>query len=167
VANLHLQIGFARTAFVMTRFSHGEVKASLNMDLSSTKPRILLADDSQRVIEAISMLLSEEFEVVGSVHDGTEAIKAAIRLKPDVLVMDIVMPKQDGIQAARRLHQMNCPTKIVLLTGMEDQDYVEASLAAGASGFVFKCRAALDLSRAVHEVLAGRVFVSTRSRAER
>lgn len=135
------------------------------MELSSTKPRILLADDSQRVIQAISLLLAEEFEVVGSAHDGAEAIKAAIRLKPDVIVMDIMMPNQDGIQAARRLNQMNCPVKIVFLTGLEDQDYVEASLAAGASGFVFKCRAALDLSRAVREVLAGRVFVSTRSGA--
>jgi len=134
------------------------------MDPSSTKPRVLLADDSQRVIQAISTLLAEEFEVVGCAHDGAEAIKAVIRLKPDVIVMDIVMPKQDGIQAARRLNQMNCPTKIIVLTGLEDQDYVEASLAAGASGFVFKCRAAVDLSRAVHEVLAGRVFVSTRSR---
>jgi two-component system response regulator DegU len=133
------------------------------MDLNSTKPRILLADDSKRVIQAISILLEEEFEVVGCAHDGAEAVKAAIRLKPDVVVMDIVMPKQDGIQAARRLNQMNSPTKIVVLTGLEDQDYVEASLAAGASGFVFKCRAALDLSRAVREVLAGRVFVSTRS----
>ena len=53
------------------------------MELSSTKPRILLADDSQRVIQAISLLLAEEFEVVGSAHDGVEAIKAAIRLKPD------------------------------------------------------------------------------------
>jgi two-component system, NarL family, response regulator DegU len=135
------------------------------MELSSTKPRILLADDSQRVIQAISLLLAEEFEIVGSAHDGAEAIKAAIRLKPDVIVMDIMMPNQDGIQAARRLNQMNCPTKIVFLTGLEDQDYVEASLAAGASGFVFKCRAALDLSRALREVLAGRVFVSTRSGA--
>jgi two-component system response regulator DegU len=134
------------------------------MDTSSTKPRILLADDSQRVIQCVSKLLAEEFDVVGSAHDGAEAVKAAIRLKPDVIVMDIVMPKQDGIQAARRLNQMNSPTKIVVLSGLEDEEYVEASLAAGASGFVFKCRAALDLSRAVHEVLAGRVFVSTRSR---
>lgn len=134
------------------------------MHSSSTRPRILLADDSKRAIQAISILLAEEFEVVGCAHDGTEAVKAAIRLKPDAIVMDIVMPKQDGIQATRRLTQMNSPTKIVILTGLEDQDFVEASLAAGASAFVFKCRAALDLSRAVHEVLAGRTFVSTRSR---
>jgi DNA-binding NarL/FixJ family response regulator len=135
------------------------------MNLSSTKPRVLLADDSERIVQIVSTLLAEEFEVVGYARDGVEAIKAAIRLKPDVLVMDIVMPKQDGIQAARRLNQMNSTTKIVFLTGLEDQEYVEASLAAGASGFVFKCRAACDLSLAVHEALAGRVFVSTRSRA--
>jgi DNA-binding NarL/FixJ family response regulator len=134
------------------------------MDLSSNKPRILLADDSERIVQAVSKLLAEEFEVVGCAHDGAEAIKAVIQLKPDVIVMDIVMPNQDGIRAARRLNQMNSPTKIVLLTGLEDQEYVEASLAAGATGFVFKCCAARDLSLAIHEVLAGRVFVSTRSR---
>jgi DNA-binding NarL/FixJ family response regulator len=135
------------------------------MDLSSNKPRVLLADDSERIIQAVSNLLAEEFEVVGCVRDGAEAIKAVIRLRPDVIVMDIVMPKQDGIQAARYLNQMNSPTKIVFLSGLEDQEYVEASLAAGASGFVFKCRAAHDLSLAIHEALAGRVFVSTRSGA--
>ena len=102
--------------------------------------------------------------MVGCARDGAEAIKAAIRLKPDVIVMDIVMPKQDGIQAARRLSQMNSPTKIVFLSGLEDQEYVEASLAAGGSGFVFKCCAARDLSVALHDALAGRVFVSTRPR---
>ena len=134
------------------------------MDISSTKPRVLLADDSERIVQTVSMLLAEEFEVVGHVSDGAEAIKAAIRLKPDVIVMDIVMPKQDGIQAARRLNQMNSPTKIVFLSGLDDQEYVEASLATGASGFVFKCCAARDLTLALHEALAGRVFVSTRPR---
>lgn len=134
------------------------------MNFSSSKPRILLADDCERIVQTVSVLLAGEFEVVGCARDGAEAIKATIKLKPDVIVMDIVMPKQDGIQAARRLRQMNSPAKIVFLSGMEDQEYVEAALAAGGSGFVFKCRAACDLSVALHDALAGRVFVSTRPR---
>jgi DNA-binding NarL/FixJ family response regulator len=141
-----------------------EAKVNTIMVFSPTRPRVLLADDSERITQAVSTLLAKDFEVVGVARDGAEAIEAVSRLKPDVVVMDIVMPKQDGIQATRRLNQMNSPSKIVFLSGLEDQEYVEASLASGASGFVFKCRAALDLSRAIHEALAGRVFVSTRSR---
>jgi DNA-binding NarL/FixJ family response regulator len=134
------------------------------MDFGSTRPSVLIADDSDRIIEAVSNLLTEEFEVVGCAHDGAEAIKTAIRLRPDVIVMDIAMPKQDGIKAARRIKQMNLPTKIVFLSGLEDQEFVDASLAAGASAFVFKSVAARDLSLAIHEALACRVFVSTQSR---
>jgi len=132
------------------------------MELNPTKPRVLLVDDSERVLRAVSRLLETEFNVVGYAYDGAEAIKSAIRLKPDAVVMDIVMPRLDGIQATRRLSQMNSPTKTVVLSGLEDQDFVEASLGAGASGFVFKSCMVRDLSLAIHEALAGRVFVSTR-----
>jgi DNA-binding NarL/FixJ family response regulator len=134
------------------------------MHFYSIKPRVLLADDSERITEIVSKLLAEEFEVVGCVRDGEEAVKAVIRLKPDVIVMDIVMPKADGIQTARRLKMMNSPTKIIFLTGITAPDYVEAAVAASGSGFVFKWRAASDLACAIREVLAGRVFVSTRPR---
>ena len=137
------------------------------MDFGSTRPSVLIADDSDRILQAVSNLLAEEFDVIGCVGDGAEAIKAVIRMKPDVVVMDIVMPRQDGIQAARRIKQMNSPTKIVFLSGLEDQEYVDASLAAGGSGFVFKSRAGCDLSLAIYEALACRVFVSTQSRPDK
>jgi DNA-binding NarL/FixJ family response regulator len=132
------------------------------MELNPTKPRILLVDDSERILRAVSRVLADEFNVVGYAYEGAEAIKSAIRLKPDVVVMDIVMPRVDGIQATRRLSKMNSPAKTVVLSGLEDQDFVEASLAAGASGFVFKSCMVRDLSLAIREALAGRVFVSTR-----
>jgi CheY-like chemotaxis protein len=153
-----------RAAFVADAALSWETKVENQMDRSSTKLRVLLADDSDQTIQSVSEILATEFEVVGRAVDGADAITAVIRLKPDLIVMDIVMPNKDGIQAARRLSQMNSPTKIVFLTGLEDQDYVDACLAAGASGYVFKCRAAFDLPRALHEAVAGRVFVSPRPR---
>jgi DNA-binding NarL/FixJ family response regulator len=133
------------------------------MHPSSTRPRVLLADDSEPIIWAISRLLADKFDVVGHARDGAKAIKAAIQLKPDVIVMDIMMPKLDGIQATRRLKRMNSPTKIVVLSGLVDQDFVEAALAAGANGFVFKSRAAQDLPLAIQAAFAGRTFASTKS----
>jgi DNA-binding NarL/FixJ family response regulator len=133
------------------------------MELNPIKPRVLLVDDSERVVRAVSRILADEFDVIGYAHDGAEAIKSVIRLKPDVVVMDIVMPKLDGIQATRRLSQMNLPSKTVVLSGLEDQDFIEAAMAAGASGFVFKSCMVRDLSLAIHEALTGKVFVSNRS----
>lgn len=128
---------------------------------TSAKPRVLLADVSERAMQVISRLLMDEFEVVGCVQDGEEAVKAVIRLKPDVIVMEIVMPKADGIQASRRLKKMNLSTKVVFLSALNSPDYIDASLGANGSAFVFKSRAARDLALAIREVLAGRTFVST------
>jgi DNA-binding NarL/FixJ family response regulator len=134
------------------------------MHLWSNKPRILVADRSEQIIQAVAKILAKEFEVVGFARDGEETLRAVIHLKPDVVVMDIIMPVWDGIRVARRLKEMNSPTKTVFLSGFEDHEYVEASLAAGAHGFVFKKRVVRDLARGIHEVLAGRIFVSPRSR---
>ena len=124
-----------------------------------------MADRSEQIIQVVAKILAKDFEIVGFTRDGAETLKAVIRLKPDVAVMDILMPAPDGIQVARRLKEMNSPTKIVFLSGLEDQEYVEASLAAGAHGFVFKNLVVQDLSLAIHDALVGRIFVSTRSRS--
>ena len=134
------------------------------MHLWSNKPRVLVADPSEQVIQAVAKILAKEFEVVGFARDGDETLRSVIRLKPDVAVINIIMPVRDGIRIAQRLKEMNSPTKTVFLSGLEDHEYVEASLAAGAHGFVFKKRVVRDLSRGIHEVLAGRIFVSPRSR---
>jgi CheY-like chemotaxis protein len=126
----------------------------------SKRPRVLLADDSERMIQAVSKLLAEEFDVVGSVGDGEEAIRAACRLVPDVMVLDIRMPRLNGIRAAQILKEMNLSIKIVFLSGLEEREFVEAALAANGSAFVFKTCAVRDLRPAIREALAGRVFVS-------
>lgn len=161
MVSLLLQAGFPGVPSPRPTFGEAQ-NPFAHMELNPMKPRVLLADDSERVVRAVSRILADEFNVAGHVYDGDEAIKSVIRLKPDVVVMDIVMPRLDGIRATRRLSQMNLPTKTVILSGLEDQNFVEAALAAGASGFVFKSCMFHDLSRAIHEALAGRVFVSTR-----
>ena len=122
--------------------------------------RVVVADDHQAVIERVRETLDENFEVVDTVENGQQAIDAVRLLHPDVLVLDISMPVLDGLEAARRLQDLNCRTKIVFLTVHEDRDFVEAALSAGASAYVSKKHLRKDLLSAIHEALEGRIFVS-------
>jgi len=128
---------------------------------TSGRIRVVMADDSESMRRAVSRLLSVEFDVVGEAGDGKSALDAVAALQPDVAIVDILMPVMDGIQFARRIRAMRSGCKVVILTGMEDRDHILAALSAGASGFVFKRRMTVDLMYATHEVLAGRIFVST------
>jgi DNA-binding NarL/FixJ family response regulator len=125
------------------------------------KLRVLLADDSEQILRAVFRLLDVEFDVVGSVLNGEQAIEATLRLQPDVLVLDILMPVMDGIEAARCLKKVGAPTKIVFLTALEDSALMETAIEAGGSGFVFKSQLVTDLPLAIHAVVAGRTFLST------
>jgi len=124
------------------------------------KIRILLADDHDALLARVRSILCKEFEVVGTVDNGRDAVAEARRLDPDVLVMDISMPILDGLQAAAQLRRKACRTKVVFLTVHEDQDYVDAAFAAGASGYVTKSHVASDLVPAIREALDGHMFVS-------
>lgn len=128
---------------------------------ASAKHRILLADDDDLILRLLSALLSPQFEIVASVHTGEDAFQAVLSLKPDVLVLDIVMPGLGGIETALRLQESGSPTKIVFLTSLEDAELVEAAMASGASGFVFKGYIFRDLPFAISEALAGRTFLSS------
>ena len=105
------------------------------------------------------MELGEDFDIVGAVGNGRDAIDAVLRLKPDILITDISMPLVDGLQAASRLRIANCSTKIVFLTIHTDQDFVSAAFSASACGYVRR-RILMDLVPAIQEALLGRVFVS-------
>ena len=124
------------------------------------KIRVVLADDHQAVVEKVRSVLGEDFEIVGAVADGNQAVDAVRVLDPDVLVIDISMPVLDGLQAAARLQKANCRAKIIFLTIHEDQDYVAAALHVGASGYVTKSRLTADLVPAIRAALQGRTFVS-------
>jgi DNA-binding NarL/FixJ family response regulator len=124
------------------------------------KLRVLLADDSEQILRTVFRLLDVEFDVVGSVLNGEQAIEATLRLQPDVLVLDILMPVMDGLEAARCLKKIGAPTKIVFLTALEDSALMEAAMGAGGSGFVFKSQLVTDLPLAIHAAVAGRTFLS-------
>jgi DNA-binding NarL/FixJ family response regulator len=124
------------------------------------KVRILLADDHETIRARVRSILCDDFEVVGAVGNGRDAVMEVRRLDPDVLVIDISMPVLDGLQAASQLHRKECRTKVVFLTVHEDQDYVDAAMAAGAAGYVTKSHLTSDLVPAIREALIGHRYIS-------
>lgn len=124
------------------------------------KIRVLLADDHEPILKKVRMVLGDEFDIVGAVGNGRDAIAEVQHLDPDVLVIDIAMPTLNGLQAASRLMSCKVRTKIVFLTVHEDQDFVDAALSAGASGYVTKSHLTTDLVPAIREALRGGTYVS-------
>ncbi|WP_194906914.1 response regulator [Catenulispora rubra] len=102
-------------------------------------PRVLIADDQALVRTGFRMILTANgIDVLGEVSDGLEAVEAAARLKPDVVLMDIRMPNLDGLEAARRILAADPRIRILMLTTFDLDEYVYEALAAGASGFLLK-----------------------------
>ncbi len=128
------------------------------IDEPSPKRRIVIADDHHQMLEEISRLLKRDFEVVAAVENGALAVRHVTDLKPDVVVLDIHMPRMGGIEAAQELIRLGSSAKIVFLTIETDPEYVGLATALGAS-YVIKSRVR-DLIIAIKEALAGRQFVS-------
>jgi DNA-binding NarL/FixJ family response regulator len=122
--------------------------------------RILLADDHPYFSEFVEGLLGPAFEIVQKVRDGRALIDAALKLKPDLIITDISMPVLNGIDAVDELRKSGCISRIVFLTVHSDPEFIRECLAAGAYGYVFKERVTIDLPPAVHEALAGHIFIS-------
>ncbi len=122
-----------------------------------SKTRILVADDHPLVREALVRVFSSQrdMEVVGEAADGEEAVEFANRLKPDVLVMDIMMPKIDGLEASRRIKQLVPNVAILILTAYDDDSYVLGLLEAGAAGYLMKSARGQDLVEAVRSIRSG------------
>src|SRR4051794_21022787 len=103
----------------------------------------------------------DDFEVVGEATDGEEAVAIARQLQPDVVLMDVQMPKLDGLEATRRLAQdAKIDSRILILTTFERDDYVFEALRAGASGFMLKNASPEELVRGVRIVAAGEALLS-------
>jgi two-component system response regulator NreC len=122
--------------------------------------RILLADDNPGIRELLIDMLTPTFDVIGEAVDGQALVRAAIELKPDVLVLDISMPVLTGIEVANMLRKAGVAARIVFLTVFDDSDFVDAAFAAGALGYVVKARMNSDLVSAIREVHTGRRFLS-------
>jgi DNA-binding NarL/FixJ family response regulator len=127
---------------------------------TTLRARVLLADDHQPMLDRIATLLECHFSIVGAVLDGDELVDAAATLAPDVLVVDISMPRMSGLEAAARIRRTGSAVPIVCLTAHEEPDFLRAALAAGALGYVTKTSMARDLVSAVRAALEGRSFIS-------
>jgi DNA-binding NarL/FixJ family response regulator len=125
-----------------------------------TRKRVLLADDLAPVLSATATLLRESFDVVGTVSDGQAALEAALRLQPDLVVLDISMPLMSGIEVAQELRRRGNKARIVFLTVHEDLDILNACRAAGGLGYVVKLFMDTDLALAVNAALEGNTFTS-------
>ena len=129
-------------------------------DSSGGRPRVLVADDHEAMLDHLVRLLSRDFDVVAAVRDGATAVKEAPRVKPDILVLDIAMPGVSGIEAAGRLKASGSTAKVVFVTMHQDREFVDGARALGSVGFVVKNRLVSDLIPAIRSVLADQPFVS-------
>jgi len=127
---------------------------------SLNQPRVLLADDRGMVLERVRSLLQPNFQVVGTADNGEDLVSEAMRLQPDVIVLDITMPMLTGIDAAHKLREARCCSKIVFLTVHAEPEFLDACFAEGALGYVTKWRLRTDLVPAINEALFGRRFIS-------
>lgn len=122
--------------------------------------RILVAEDHELMRKKVVRLLKRDFEVLDAVTNGEALLEAAARLKPDVCIIDISMPRLNGIDTATYLKKSNSPAKVIFLTIHDDSDSIGAAFKSGAEGYVLKTRMAADLVLAIREVLVGRTFLS-------
>ena len=129
--------------------------------ITSSEPvRVLLVDDNQAILARVETVLSPACRVVGSATDGTTAVKAALSLEPDVVVLDISMPGMSGFEVAARLRTEGSSAAVVFLTVHDEEELISAARQSGGMGYVVKPRIGTDLLTAVKEAHAGRPFTS-------
>jgi DNA-binding NarL/FixJ family response regulator len=123
-----------------------------------SRPRVLLADDHLQVLDSVSSFLSTDFEVVATASDGREAVDLALRLEPDIAVLDMAMPGLDGFQTVEELKRHGSPARPVFLTMHGGDEFIRAAIDAGVLGYVLKSRIYEDLFSAIGHALHGRLF---------
>ena len=127
----------------------------------SNRARILIADDHNLVAELCKTLLEPEFDVIATVSDGHALLRAAVELKPDVIVLDIAMPFLNGLDAGRQVKEALHAVKLVYLTMNTDPELAVEAFHRGASGYLLKTCAASEMVLAVREVLRGKTYLAS------
>lgn len=123
---------------------------------------IVLADDHHIVREGIKVLLEAQpdISVIGEASDGLKAVELAVRLKPVILLVDLMMPGLNGLEVTRQVVQHHTRTKVIILSMYSNEAYVSQALRNGASGYVVKEANVVDMVQAVREVASGRPYLS-------
>jgi len=125
--------------------------------------RLLLADDHQMLREGLRRSMTEEgFDVIGEARDGAEAVALAAALQPQVILMDITMPEQNGVEATREIVASMPEVRVVMLTMHADQDLLAQAIRAGASGYLVKDCSTTEIANAVRTAAAGDQTISPR-----
>ena len=126
------------------------------------KIKVLIADDHAIVRMGLAALIDAEtdIEVVGEAKNGIEAVRESLRLAPDVVIMDIMMPKKDGITATQELHEKLPTAKVLILTSVSASDGITRALAAGAAGAVLKNAENQSVIDAIREIVAGKQVIA-------
>ncbi len=126
----------------------------------SQSPRLLIADDDAVIRDMIRHHVGGGYEIVGEAENGLEAVNAAERLQPDIVLLDISMPVMGGFAAARQLKEKMPNLLIIFVSQHPDSSYMDEAFRAGASGYVLKRSAIRDLTIAIEQVRAGGTFRS-------
>lgn len=145
----------AASGCIISRQTGGE--GELKKNSPDKKIRIVIADDHTMLREAMRSAFAQypDLEVLAEAGDGEEAVKLSSELSPDIVVMDIVMPKINGIEATRRIRKVSPGTAVLILTAYDDDRYVTGLLEAGAAGYLLKSSPGTVLADAIRTVYAG------------
>jgi len=126
--------------------------------------RLLICEDQTLMREGLHTVLTLEpgFEVVGEALDGAQAVQLAEGLRPDIVLMDVQMPRQNGVQATAAITARNLPCRVIILTTFDYEDYVFEAIKAGAVGYLLKDTPAAELAETIRRVYAGESFIAPR-----
>jgi two-component system, NarL family, response regulator DegU len=123
--------------------------------------RLMLADDHRMLREGLGRSMREQgFDIVGEAGDGAEAVQMAMRLRPDVILMDVTMPEMDGVEACRAIRKDLMSTQVVMLTMHADQEVLASAIRAGASGYLVKDCSTEEIAAAVRMAASGETALS-------
>jgi two-component system, NarL family, response regulator NreC len=125
--------------------------------------KVLIADDHHLVREGISLLLGgeQDISIIGQAADGAEAVRMIAELKPDIVILDISMPKMNGIEAAQRVLSDGYKGKIIILTQFDKEEYVRKAIQIGARGYLLKDSLKSEVIDAIRKIFAGEIYVSS------
>jgi DNA-binding NarL/FixJ family response regulator len=132
----------------------------MNVSPQRARLKVLIADDHTLVAEGLARLLEPDYEVIATVENGSDLIKAAEKTPPDLALVDVSMPELTGVEATRKLLEISPGCKIICVTMHSNPEFVREAFRAGALGYVLKRSAASELSEAIRQVMNGNAYVS-------